>query len=1229
MTPAPAPAGPATTATTPTSTIKSPADTDKKHGSGGKKPIVRLRDRKGKSFFIANSEAGVHETDTKHGPEEAVGATGQSEELATATPSPGPADTSPPLEQEEECTVQELRTFSAMAADENGNTTAAELQIDTGADGDWVSPAAVAAWRGDNPAAFPIVALPTVLAHTAGGTFPSARGVTVTITVWAGGATHEITTTFRILERATATDKVALIGMHCLTTTPALLRILVERIESTSADQEGWVDDEEEGIDPPPPPPPLAGELQREVAQLLDEFPDTFSGVIKQGGSDLPPMPIPLKADAVPQRTAPRGMAPRLAAALMAKVHELEAKGLVARVDPSRQGIPRWCAPAMALSKTDGTVRLVVDYSRTNNEIEYFAHPLPIQEELVARLAGAKYFSKIDLREAFYQVKIDPASRHVTTFHTPGGLYQYTVSPMGLSLSPGWLQGVIEELLREEILECAVAFLDDVVVYSETLEEHREHVRRVLRKFDSVSLRVNPAKCAFFQSKITFLGHDVDSSTVSVSADRCADLRALATPTNKKELKALLGAFGFIRAFLPNYAAVAEPLQQRTYNVQPERIDASDPTYIAEIDALKDLIASVPVLHHPRYDHLIELETDASAEGWGAVLSQRIDGQKCIIAFASARFRGAELRWTSQDREMAAVVKAILRWKMFLQGQHFIVLTDCRNITFWSSPSASLRVCRWREKLALFQFSIRHVPGAQNITADVLSRLPPATSQLTATQATSRTPAPAPTTAETTLFSTQEGTSATPTIPPATTTVPKTAADTTAATDSSNTATAQPHGLVPRPSLHKAEEIGKAHNSLVGHGGVQKTLDLLRQRGQYWDDMHNDVQRFVAACNVCQKGNTVGPRAPPSTGLPYESGCYSVNDKVAIDLNVMPKDDDGYEYIAVMEDLFTRFVLLVPLKSKTAAEVTRALMQWAGLFGPPRVLLSDQGREFVSLMVKELLAMMGTTEEYTRAGDHRQNGIVERSMREVNRHLLAIVQTLNKRASWHEAVPVVQYIMNGSRTTATGIAPAELMFGPNYNAFQILGVPPSKTPKFKDLGALQTAHQEMLTISARHIAELAKAKVARYDKRHPDGPTTFDPDSWVLARWPDNRRPTKLHPHWRGPFQFIEHLSRGESRLRDIMLGKDIIVHTSDLLAYDDGLQEDKLKIRAWDQHETPVTSIVDHKPKPLPKTLKDRQYLVRFRDGTEEWKDYLEVRDLEAFERYEANQSGDKSASP
>jgi hypothetical protein len=354
-------------------------------------------------------------------------------------------------------------------------------------------------------------------------------------------------------------------------------------------------------------------------------------------------------------------------------------------------------------------------------------------------------------------------------------------------------------------------------------------------------------------------------------------------------------------------------------------------------------------------------------------------------------------------------------------------------------------------------------------------------------------------------------------------------------------------------------------------------------------------------------------------GEPFQLSSFAFNDAVGMDVCVLQKDAEGYEYILVLQDLFTRFVVLHPLQQRTAEEILRGVMLWVSFFGPPRSLLSDQGRELISGVVRALLTRLGTTAEVTTAGSHQQNGILERSMRELRRHLLPLTMTLQKQDHWNEIVPIVQHILNSVRTEATGRPPAELVFGPNYVNSLLLTEQEEwdRRKRYTTVESLTRAHEQLLQASVQHLNELAAAKRRRFEKAHPEGPSVFEEGSWVLATWPDNRRPSKMHPVWRGPFRFLAHRAKGEAVVHNPATGKEMVLHVSTLRPYDDGMHEDPRALCGMDQLETVVDRIKAHRPEPLPRQLKAGEFLVLFTDGTEQWLPYIAVRSLEAYEVY------------
>lgn len=385
-------------------------------------------------------------------------------------------------------------------------------------------------------------------------------------------------------------------------------------------------------------------------------------------------------------------------------------------------------APILFVPKKDGTLRLCVDYRGLNKSTIKNRCPLPLISETLARLSGSKVFSKIDLKDAYHRIPIAEGDRWKTAFRTRYGHFKYKVMPFGLTNALATFQAYINESLVGLLDEFCVVYLDDILIYSDSREEHTCHLHRVCERLRRASLFANLKKCQFFTETVEFLGYILSVEGVSMDMTRVASIQEWPQPKNLKEVQSFLGFANFYRRFIPGYAKVAVGLTDLTKStVKGKQVGAFIWTERAgeSFRLLKAAFVSAPLLRHFDPARPIKVETDASVFALGAILLQPgDDGRFHPVAFCSRKMEDAETRYETYDQELLGIVYAFKQWRHFLEGaSHPIeVLTDHNNLTRLKSVAKLVpRQARWMSYLSSFDFTISHQAGKRN-PADAPSR---------------------------------------------------------------------------------------------------------------------------------------------------------------------------------------------------------------------------------------------------------------------------------------------------------------------------------------------------------------------------------------------------------------------------------------------------------------------------------------------------------------------------
>ena len=380
-----------------------------------------------------------------------------------------------------------------------------------------------------------------------------------------------------------------------------------------------------------------------------------------------------------------------------------------------------WSSSVVTVKKKDGGIRICVDYRAVNGVTAPDPYLMPFIEDILDTLASAKFLSKIDLNKGFHQIPIREADMEKTAFCTPWGKFQFCRMPFGLRNGPAVFQRLMDKLLHQDLAFSRV-YIDDIVVFSATWEEHCSHLKVVLGRLKKAGLTANVKKCQWGQVRCEFLGHIVGEGKVSPAECKVQALKEYQQPQTKKGIRQFLGLAGYYRRFIKEYADHSYFLTESTKKSAPERVVWSDVMF-SEFSYLKNVLCAVPSLTLPTVQDTFLLQTDASGLGIGAVLSVVRQDVELPVAYYSRKLKDREQRYSATELEGLAVVAAVQHFDVYLITHPFVVETDHRALVFLnSSRHTNGRLARWALALQPYSFSLRYRAGPQNLNADALSR---------------------------------------------------------------------------------------------------------------------------------------------------------------------------------------------------------------------------------------------------------------------------------------------------------------------------------------------------------------------------------------------------------------------------------------------------------------------------------------------------------------------------
>ena len=456
----------------------------------------------------------------------------------------------------------------------------------------------------------------------------------------------------------------------------------------------------------------LSQDQQEQLKHLLQEFAGVFQD--KPGATSM--IEHHIKTGSAPSVRLPPYRVPQaFRDSVKAELDEMLASEII---EPSTSD---WSAPMVLVKKQDGSLRVCVDYRRLNCVSETDAYPMPRIDDLIDQVGGSRFISTLDLTRGYWQVPVAKEDRPKTAFVTPYGLFQFNVMPFGLQGAPATFQRLMDRVIQG--LDFAAAYLDDLIIFSSTWEEHLQHIQSVLEKLKEAGLTAKAKICEFGASECAYLGHIVGSGRVRPLPGKISAIESLGVPTTKKEVRTFLGITGYYRRFIENYSSIAAPLTDLTKKDAPHKVKWNQ-----ECDnvfqKLKEILCSEPVLRNPDFGAPFILQTDASDRGIGAVLSQCAeDGQEHPVAYWSRKLLPREQRYSTIEKECLAIKLGIEAFRVYLLGRPFTIETDHRALVWMDRlKTTNNRLARWSLALQSYDFQVCHRAGKENGNADALSR---------------------------------------------------------------------------------------------------------------------------------------------------------------------------------------------------------------------------------------------------------------------------------------------------------------------------------------------------------------------------------------------------------------------------------------------------------------------------------------------------------------------------
>ena len=908
------------------------------------------------------------------------------------------------------------------------------------------------------------------------------------------------------------------------------------------------------------------------IENVIDEFSDVFaSSLTDLGKCDLIEHDIHVAENVTPIRQR----AYRLSHTQKVKMTEILNDMLAS--DIIQESTSPWSSPAMLVSKKGHSgYRFVVDYRKLNSLTDIQALPLPTVDEALDNLGvhAPVWFSSVDLHSGFYQLSISKRSRPFTAFRTHNGLFEFKRLPQGLANSPGTFQRVMEAVLKGLHFQTCLIYLDDVIIFSRTIEDHIKHLREVFSRFRSAGLKLKPSKCYFAQSEIKYLGHTVSKDGIYPDKDKISAVQNYATPKNLKELRAFLGLSGYYRKHIQGYSDIASPLYKLTKKDVP--FIWSNETEVA-FAKLKEKLVNPPVLGFPNLDQPFRLYTDCSNVALGSVLCQ-IQGEKeVVISYYSRCLTSTEHNFSVTDKEGLSLVASVKHFDCYLRHTRFDAIVDHSALKYlFSLKNPTGRLARWIAFLQSYNMTIIYRPGKIHGNADGLSRSrcdndKPKT-KVTKVSALTET-------ADNFTQDLQvekcismdeiiEKQKNDPLITPFIDffTQNKLPNDQKKRhevmikkdqffmckgalyhVDSSKrrnvSGDVHLQLVIPRPLVPKILHCMHDSNYTGGHLGIARTIAKTRLK-YYWEHMYSDVVNWIESCVVCiQRKRPHNPVRAHVTAMPIGSPFERISTDILGPLPVCTGTKN--KYVLVFVDYFTKYVELIPVPNITAQTVANEFLKnIICRHSVPKYLHSDRGSNYLSNIVKEVCKLLKVKKTQTTSFHPMCNGQSERFMSFILNSLSKYISD-NKHDDWDRHIPFIQFVYNTTPCLdSTDFTPYFLTHGRNPTTFMDLtldlpdDIPLSTTEYiFPLVDRLQKAQD----LASQKLDERKDIMIKRTNRKINEPKFNVGETVYLYRPVVLPGKTKKFLRPWVGPFIVAEKLSDIHVKLRRVSDGKLIV----------------------------------------------------------------------------------------
>lgn len=862
-----------------------------------------------------------------------------------------------------------------------------------------------------------------------------------------------------------------------------------------------------------------------------------------------------------------------------------------------------WNSPITLAPKKDeyGNItgkRPCLDPRHINKHLQDDIYPLPLINEIFENMHGSKIFTTLDLKSAFHRFMIHPDDQHKTTFTHKGRQYMFKGCPFGLKPLSSKFQRVMHHIFNG--LPYVQTFVDDVVIHSKNMTEHIEHVSIAIKKLTSVNLILNPKKCHFAQTCVYLLGFCISDKGHDLDPRKVTNVLEWQRPKTGHAVQQFLGIVNYFRLHIANIAALTAPIDAlRNY----KNITNNDWTLVHEkhFNTIKQELQNNTLLHFPDLSKTFYVATDASDYGIGASLFQKINGKERHIGYMAKSLSKSQRNYSTNKRELLAIVFALKKYHKFLWGKPFVLYTDHRALTYLHTQKiASPMMIQWLDTLLDYSFTIIHLPGKLNTLPDLLSRLDIPDKEMEGDNK--------PNKSSQHLLANKGYANKKPN---------KIIKEKLDKIKQKEPYFEEKHFIqviqnqttdyiTPPANQHKSI-LQRVHS--FGHFGAEAIVKTVHNEGLHWVHIMKDALEIVKECPACQKYNIVrrgyNPLRPVFAYLP--------GDHWAIDLcGPFPTSTKGNNYLLVMVDVCTRFNVYRPLPDKKSDTVIHTLIQVFGDFGYPKIVQSDNGTEFKNQFFKNLYTTMNIDHRLSTPYHPRGNGVAERYVRIAQEIIQKHIQ--GTKVDWDWYTPIAQLAVNHKISKRLQTAPFSLMFARHMNT-SYAALDKNKTDT--DITSKNPISYQKLLDRMDYMADIVfpaikertdmvvKAQKEAFNKKYPI--VNFPINSYVVARLPT--RTSKLAPVYEGPYIVVNKTENGNYILKDMtgaLTSRNYTPSELKLISHDETIPTDEI-------YE--VEAIINHRG-----TEQNREYKIRWKGYSAEddtWEKSIDINAQDCIDTY------------